>query len=211
METKGGSSAPKPRRRVISVISSISLALGTLTAVPPAFAAEPVGKDITAKEGDTFIEKNKQKVSDISGNGSCAVEFVKPLDAKPRAGLELFTINPSPTSPDMRAFGFQYRITNSQDRTFANLIVSDSSRFSVNPGEIPAMAEGSELGTNTGYPKVNRKSTKPMSVKYKNRQTNIELDENFSKEDVKKMATSDGIVSAWKSQYTADNPKLKAL
>ncbi|EEI27721.1 hypothetical protein [Corynebacterium glucuronolyticum] len=57
METKGGSSAPKPRRRVISVISSISLALGTLTAVPPAFAAEPVGKDITAKQGDTFIEK----------------------------------------------------------------------------------------------------------------------------------------------------------
>ena len=58
METKGGSSAPKPRRRVISVISSISLALGTLTTVPPAFAAEPVGEDITAKQSDTFIEKN---------------------------------------------------------------------------------------------------------------------------------------------------------
>ncbi|WP_239170991.1 hypothetical protein [Corynebacterium glucuronolyticum] len=75
METKGGSNAPKPRRRVISVISSISLALGTLTAVPPAFAAELVGEDITAKQSDTFIEKNKQKVSDISGNRSCAVEF----------------------------------------------------------------------------------------------------------------------------------------
>lgn len=211
METKGGSSAPKPRRRVISVISSISLALGTLTAVPPAFAAELVGKDITAKESDTFIEKNNQKVSDISGNRSCAVDFYAPLDAEPRAGLELFTINPSNGSPDKRAFGFQYRITNSQDRTFANLIVSDMARFTaIASGDIPAMAVGSELGTNTGFPKVNRESTKPMSVTT-GRQTEIGLVENFSKEDVKKMATSDGIVSAWKSQYTADNPKLKAF
>ncbi len=211
METKGGSSAPKPRRRVISVISSISLALGTLTAVPPAFAAELVGEDITAKQSDTFIEKNKQKVSDISGNGSCVVEFVKPLDAKPRAGLELFTINPSNDLPDKKSFGFQYRITNSQDRTFANLTVSDSGRFPVTPGEIPAMAEGSELGTNTGFPKVNRESTKPIGVTTRGGQRNINLAESFSEDDVKNMATPDGIISAWKSQYTADNPRLKAF
>ena len=177
METKGGSSAPKPRRRVISVISSISLALGTLTAVPPAFAAELVGKDITAKQSDIFIEKNKQKVSDISGNGSCAVEFNAPLDAEPRAGIELFTINPSATSPDMRAFGFQYRITNSQDRSFSRLSLTDSGLIPVNLGDIPAMAVGSELYKD--IPKVNRKSTEPITVSG-SRQKNLNLVENFS-------------------------------
>ena len=184
METKGGSSAPKPRRRVISVISSISLALGTLTAVSPAFAAEPVGEDATAKQSDTFIEKNNQKVSDISGNGSCAVEFSAPLGDQQRAGLETFVLNPGTESPDKRAFGFQYRITNSQDRSFSRLSLTDSGLIPVNPGDIPAMAVGSELYKD--IPKVNRESTERLTITSSRSQRNLNLNENFSEDDVKK-------------------------
>lgn len=71
------------------------------------------------------------------------------------------------------------------------------------------MAVGTELAT--GFPKVNRESTKTIGVTPAGRQINIQLVENFSEDDVKKMATSDGIVSAWKSQYTADNPQNKVF
>ena len=139
--------------------------------------------------------------------GSTIVGNVSTDEGKEKDGFKFKTLNPSASSPDKKAYGYEITIDKKTgQRTYTKVVVTDSGLVPVNAGDKPMMKEGEKLTPDS--PEVTYKPDEDGNISgRKQKLYNYEASEETLKHINSKDNSS--TVIGMKDNYTKDNPDKK--
>ena len=177
-------------------------------------AAQKAGAEASTEPNYSEEEKNIKDYSDSERYketdlkpGSTIVGNVNTDEGKEKDGFKFKTLNPSASSPDKKAYGYEITIDKKTgQRTYTKIVVSDSGLIPVNTGDKPMMGEGEKLTPDS--PEVTYKPDEDGNISGKKQKLyNYEASEETLKHINSK--DNDTTVIGMKDNYTKDNPDKK--
>ena len=153
-----------------------------------------------------YSDSERYKETDLTP-GSTIVGNVSTDEGNEKDGFKFKTLNPSASSPDKKAYGYEITIDKKTgQRTYTKVVVTDSGLVPVNAGDKPMMKEGEKLTPDS--PEVTYKPDEDGNISgRKQKLYNYEASEETLKHINSK--DNDTTVIGMKDNYTKDNPQKK--
>ncbi|MDU2830222.1 MAG: adhesin domain containing protein, partial [Anaerococcus sp.] len=125
-------------------------------------------------------------------------------------GFKFDTLNPSASSPDKKAYGYEILIDKKTgQRTYTRIDVTDGGKILVNPVDKPMMGQGDKLTPES--PGVTYKPNENTGITANRVQRNLNY--GASEETLEHINNKDNESTSFgfKDNYTQDNPKPQFL
>ena len=173
-----------------------------------------------AQSNEPNYSTDEKEIKDYSGSeryketdlqpGSTNQSFGNTDENEIKDGFKFETKNPSESSPNKTAYGYQITIDKKTgQRTYTKITVTDSGRVPVDPGSKPMMKPGDKLTPES--PGVTYKPNENFDVTKAGRQYNLNY---YASEETLKHINNNGNDSTsfgFKDNYTQENPDVKFI